>query len=178
MRVGVGLLLLFLFVLPAHAAEQEPAEPYVGKVLFTGNRAVSDEELSQVIMTTRERSFLGLGLFGKQRKPFSGEEFTKDLLLLKKLYTYKGYFFADIDTLLQRKKGGQRIDIDFRITENQPTTIDSLAYQGLAPSRLNSESGSFGNRNCTRATSSPLKGSLTNGTALWHSSGRKLRLFQ
>jgi len=131
MRVGVGLLLLFLFVLPAHAAEQEPAEPYVGKVLFTGNRAVSDEELSQVIMTTRERSFLGLGLFGKQRKPFSEEEFTKDLLLLKKLYTYKGYFFADIDTLLQRKKGGQRIDIDFRITENQPTTIDSLAYQGL-----------------------------------------------
>ncbi|MDT9546146.1 MAG: sorting and assembly machinery component 50 [Chlorobium sp.] len=131
MRVAVKLLFLFLFALPAHAADGEPVAPYVGKVLFTGNRVVSDQELSQVIMTTRERSFLDLGIFGKQRNPFSEEDFTKDLLLLKKLYTYKGYFFADIDTLLERKKGGKRVDIDFRITENHPTTIDSLAYQGL-----------------------------------------------
>jgi outer membrane protein assembly factor BamA len=130
-KTAAILLFLLLSALPLQAAESEPTAPYVGKVIFTGNRAVSDQELSQVIMTARERSFLGLGLFAKQRKPFIDEDFTKDLVLLKKLYTYKGYFFADINPLLQRKSGGKRVDINFRITENQPTTVDSLAYDGL-----------------------------------------------
>jgi len=58
-KTAAILLFLLLSALPLQAAESEPTAPYVGKVIFTGNRAVSDQELSQVIMTARERSFLG-----------------------------------------------------------------------------------------------------------------------
>ncbi|TCD48773.1 BamA/TamA family outer membrane protein [Chlorobium sp. N1] len=124
----------------AAASAKTPPEntPYVGDVRFIGNRAVTDRELLQVIMTAPRKSLFGLGIFAKNRQPFNEENFEKDLTLLRKLYTYKGYFFADLDPHLTEKNGGKRIDIDISIRENEPTRIDTLSYLGLetAPDSL------------------------------------------
>ncbi|KZK74119.1 MAG: hypothetical protein A3K90_07850 [Pelodictyon luteolum] len=132
---------------PIHAETSSPppapAEkaPCVGEVHFTGNRAVSDQELQQVIMTTPEKSLFGIGIFARRRQPFNMEDFEKDLILLRKLYTYKGYFFAELDPRFNYKSSGRKVDIDIHVKENEPTRIDSLAYQGIstAPDSLRKE---------------------------------------
>lgn len=128
--------MLFLLLAGWHqtaSAEEEASasRPYVGELRFSGNRAIPEEELRQVIMTRGETSFLGLGLFGKQRKPFDPEGFQRDLALIRKLYAFKGYFFAQVDTSLQRRDNARRIDIGFTITENDPARIDTLSWHGL-----------------------------------------------
>jgi outer membrane protein assembly factor BamA len=140
-RVILQCLALSLFcgiALPAAAkskmadtTEALPASVYVNKIRFSGNKAVSSDELLQIITTSPHSSFLGLGLFGGPKKPFIAEEFKKDLSLIKKLYTYKGYFFTEIASSISPRNNGKKIDIAINIRENEPSRIDSLAYDGL-----------------------------------------------
>lgn len=129
--------LILLYALPAPGQNADAgkdlsiATPYVGKIRFIGNKSISDEELLQIIGTSERTSFLGLGLFGKSRKPFNAEEFNKDISLIKKLYTYKGYFFAALDTSIVRKNNGRQLNLNILIHENEPSKIDTLAYEGL-----------------------------------------------
>ncbi len=115
--------------------------PYVGKIHFSGNKAISAEELRLIISTSEPRSFLGLGLFGRSRKPFNGGEFEKDIFLIKKLYTYKGYFFAAVDTTITRKNGGKKLTLNINIHENEPSRVDFVTYEGLEkiPAELKKE---------------------------------------
>lgn len=131
---------LFFPGLPAAEAEETPGyeqdstnavEAYVNAIRFRGNAAVPDEELRQIINTAESSSFLGLGLFGKSDKLFNPEDFQRDLAIIKKLYIYKGYFFTDIRSAMRFRDNGKKIDIDISITENEPATIDSLAYEGI-----------------------------------------------
>jgi len=131
----IVLFLLCAFPVHAHAAEAgkkgNPASPYVGKIHFSGNKAISEEELRLIIGTSEKRSFLGLGLFGGSPKPFNSEEFQKDVFLIKKLYTYKGYFFADVDTSIVRKSSSKKVTINIKIRENEPSKVDFVTYEGL-----------------------------------------------
>lgn len=131
---------LFFPGLPAAEAEETPGyeqdstnavEAYVNAIRFRGNAAVPDEELRQIINTAESSSFLGLGLFGKSDKLFNPEDFQRDLAIIKKLYIYKGYFFADIRSAMRFRDNGKKVDIDISITENEPAKIDSLAYEGI-----------------------------------------------
>ncbi len=134
------VIALFFTDLPAATAEETPeneksssdaVEAYVNAIRFRGNTAVPDEELRQIINTAESSSFLGLGLFGKSDKLFNPEDFQRDLAIIKKLYIYKGYFFADIRSAMRFRDNGKKIDLDISITENKPATIDSLAYEGI-----------------------------------------------
>ena len=126
-----------LCALPAYSqsvstgTDLSPTVPFVRKISFAGNKATSSEELKQVIATSEHTSFLGLGLFGGAFKPFKPEEFEKDLALIKKLYTYKGYFFANVNSTIAKKGNGQMVDLNIMIHENEPSKIDSLKYEGL-----------------------------------------------
>jgi len=80
--------------------------------------------------TSTRDSFLGTGLFSGAPRPFIAEDFEKDINLIRKLYTFKGYFFADVDTTIAHDKNGD-VSIRIRIRENQPTLVDSLSYAGL-----------------------------------------------
>ena len=126
-----------LCTLPAYSQsvsageDQSPTLPFVRKINFIGNKATSSEELKQVIATSEHSSFLELGLFGGAFKPFNAEEFEKDLSLIKKLYTYKGYFFADVSSAVVKKDNGKMVDLKIMIHENEPSKIDSLKYEGL-----------------------------------------------
>jgi len=136
------LALLSLVLLSAQSAHAltEPADtvkktvsPYVGNIRFSGNKSISEDELRQIIATTEHTSFLGLGLFGGAKKPLNSEEFNKDISLIKKLYTYKGFFFSDINSAVDKKGNGRKVNINIRIRENEPTRVDSLNYIGLEP---------------------------------------------
>ena len=115
--------------------------PYVGKINIRGNTSISEEELRLIINTSENRSFLGLGLFGGAQKLFNSEEFAKDISLIKKLYTYKGYFFTDVDTTIVRKNNGKKVNLDILIHEHEPSKVDAFRYEGLErlPAELKTE---------------------------------------
>lgn len=142
LRAIAGILVVALFFAGATPScaqeipENEPETPgsvvpYVNSIRFTGNSAVPHEEIRQIIVTAEPSSFLGLGLFGKTKKPFNPDEFQRDLDIIKKLYTYKGYFFADVRSSMNYRDNGRKADILISITENEPARIDSLAWSGL-----------------------------------------------
>lgn len=142
LRAIAGILVVALFFTesPASPAEElfesmpdssGTTTLYVNSISFTGNTSVPEKELRQIIITSEPTSFLGLGIFGKSRKPFNPEDFQRDLGIIKKLYIYKGYFFADIRPSLHYREKDERVDIEIAINENAPAKIDSLAYEGL-----------------------------------------------
>ncbi len=131
----IALLLLCASLAQGRAADTGKngvaASRSVDKIHFFGNKAITEEELRLIISTSEQRSFLGLGLLGRSSKPFNSEEFEKDIFLIKKLYTYKGYFFADVDTTVIRKKSNRKLTINITIHENDPTKVDFVTYEGL-----------------------------------------------
>ena len=131
----IALMLLCAFPVQSQSINpvkgRTASSPYVGSIHFSGNKSISEEELRLIIVTSEHRSFLGLGLFGGARKPFNPEEFEKDILLIKKLYTYKGYFFTDVDTTVIRKNKSKKVNINIKIHENEPSKVDFVTYEGL-----------------------------------------------
>ncbi len=136
-KAFVFIVFLLLCACLAHGGSADGGKkeadtlPCVGKIHFSGNKTISEEELRLIISTSEQRSFLGLGLFGGSGKPFNAEEFDKDIFLIKKLYTYKGYFFASVDTTITRKTGKRKISLNITIHENEPSRVDFVTYEGL-----------------------------------------------
>ncbi len=135
-----ALILIALLVLCALRVHSQTAEErkelseqlaYVSDIRFTGNKAISSEELRQTIGTTKSRSFLGLGLFGGVHKPFNPVEFAKDIFLIKKLYSYKGYFHADVDYTIAHRSKGKKLELNILVLEHEPSRIDSIKFNGL-----------------------------------------------
>ena len=141
----IALLLLFAFSVHGQPDSRDeksaPLPPYVGKINFRGNTSISEDELRLIINTSENRSFLGIGLFGGAQKPFNSEEFAKDIFLIKKLYTYKGYFLTDVDTTIVRNNSGRKVNLDILIHEHEPSTVDVLHYEGIEhlPKELGTE---------------------------------------
>jgi len=119
--------------------------PQVKNIKITGNKALSTEDIRGIMSTTTRDSFLGTGLFAGARRPFIADDFQKDIDLIRKLYTFKGYFFADVDPTVTRSKTGDA-SIVIRIRENQPTLVDSLSYAGLDSVSANLRSRYLRNR--------------------------------
>lgn len=128
----IALLLFCTFTVKSQTQEagKEPSA-YVSDIRFIGNKAISSEELRQVMSTTKPRSFLGLGLFGGTQKPFNSADFAKDIFLIKKLYAYKGYLGATVDYSITRKRDNRQLDLKIFVREEEPSRIDSLTYRGL-----------------------------------------------
>jgi outer membrane protein assembly factor BamA len=101
---------------------------------------VSTEDIRGIISTSTRVSFLGTGLFSGAPRPFIKEEFEKDISLIRKLYSFKGYFFTQIDTTITRNRQGD-VRIAIRISENPPARIDSIRHYGLetVPDNLRSQ---------------------------------------
>jgi outer membrane protein assembly factor BamA len=134
------LILACYFLLPfcVHAESNSKATrkihsdlPVVSSIKISGNEAVTTDEIRSIMLTSKSSSFLGLGLFGGTPKPFSPEDFQKDISLIRKLYTFKGYFFSAIDTLITYRNNGKKVDLQIKINENDPSRIDSLRYEGI-----------------------------------------------
>ncbi|NTV01684.1 MAG: sorting and assembly machinery component 50 [Chlorobiaceae bacterium] len=116
----------------ASASPAKTSLPYtVSSISIKGNKAVTTDEIRSIMLTTTSSSFLGTGLFGGATRPFIPEDFEKDVSLIRKLYTFKGYFSAAIDTTVVRKGDRRKVELLIRISENQPSRIDTVSYAGL-----------------------------------------------
>jgi outer membrane protein assembly factor BamA len=125
--------LLFSLLLPSVGitAERAPKPTTVDRISITGNKAITTEEIRSIMLTTTRSSFLGTGLFAGAERPFSSDDFDKDIGLIRKLYTFKGYFSAGVDTTIVRKPKSRNVDLFIRIRENEPSRVDSVSYAGL-----------------------------------------------
>ncbi|WP_226986894.1 BamA/TamA family outer membrane protein [Chlorobaculum tepidum] len=139
LRAAMTVWLLLVLSIPgvlrakesSSSANGKPAVfPEVKSIKITGNKALTTEEIREVMSTSTRNSFFGTGLFAGARRPFIADDFEKDISLIRKLYTFKGYFFADVEPTVKRSKNGD-VSITIRIRENQPTLLDSLSYAGL-----------------------------------------------
>jgi len=112
-------------------AEKNQKPVTVSSIRITGNKAIPTDEIRSIMLTTTRSSFMGTGLFAGAQRPYVSDDFEKDIALIKKLYTFKGYFSTVIDTTVVRKDNRKKVDISIRISENAPARIDALTYSGI-----------------------------------------------
>lgn len=124
----------------AFSAEKTQKPVKVNRISITGNKAITTEEIRSIMLTTTRSSFLGTGIFGGAERPFNPDDFEKDISLIRKLYTFKGYFSTDVDTTIVRKDNRKKVNLFIRIRENEPSRVDTLSYTGIeaVPSELRS----------------------------------------
>ncbi|NTW51265.1 MAG: sorting and assembly machinery component 50 [Chlorobiaceae bacterium] len=139
MKPGTIVLLALILLLPGSlwtgtgtlaAAGKSSTPQEVTSIRIKGNKALKSDEIRGIMTTSTRTSFIGTGIFRGGVRPFISEDFEKDINLIRKLYTFKGYFFAEVDTTVVRKPG-RTVDILIQIRENNPTRLDSLSYAGL-----------------------------------------------
>ena len=85
--------------------------------MITGNRSLGKEEILDVISTSK-------------KGPFNREVFNRDIALIKKLYTFKGFFDAVVDASVTSPDKKNRVTLDILIEENSPARIDTVEYDG------------------------------------------------
>ncbi len=130
----LACLALAAAALPARARAQDitcdPGDQEVRSLVFRGNRAFSSSDLGQRIVTTESGWFRRhFGIFGT-RHCLDRTELPLDVLRLRKFYHDKGYYGAQVDTLVQ-PMGPGTVRVTFTIAEGEPIVIDSLAITGL-----------------------------------------------
>ena len=102
-----------------------PQPVVVKRISISGNKVITRDEILDIISTSK-------------KEPFIGELFSRDLALIRKLYTFKGYFLATVDADISEPDRKNRISLSISITENTPARIDSISHTGLEalPSEL------------------------------------------
>lgn len=132
--LGLLVTLALLAGLPRAARAQDLAcdrgDLEVRGLRFTGNRRFTDLDLANAIVTT-PTDFLRrtIGFFG-QRRCVDPAEVGRDRVRLLIFYRNRGFYEAQVDTLVRRPGRGQ-ISVTFRLSEGPPVVIDSFAVGGL-----------------------------------------------
>ncbi|MEZ4415370.1 MAG: BamA/TamA family outer membrane protein [Gemmatimonadota bacterium] len=116
-------------------------EPEVVSLRFEGNSAIGRRELRQSIFTNESacRSALlaplcWLGVEAAQEHyTISARMLQVDAVRLRVLYAQRGFRRATVEPVLTYPEPGDssKVDLLFRITENDPILIDSLTFLGL-----------------------------------------------
>ena len=130
---GLGLAVVVLAT-PAALAAQEIAcdagDLEVRRLRFDGNRAFPDAQLADAVVTTSSdwarRNFRVLGA----RRCLDRVELPRDVLRLVIFYRNHGYSQVAVDTSLTML-AKDAVAVTFRISEGQPTILDSIAITGL-----------------------------------------------
>jgi outer membrane protein assembly factor BamA len=136
--LGVLGLMLAVAAVPVRALAQDiacdPGDTEVRSLEFRGNHAFSSSDLETRIATTQSGWFRRhLGFFGTKHC-LDRSELPRDVLRLRKFYHDKGYYNAQVDTLVQ-SMGPRAVRVVFTVNEGRPIVIDSLAITGLASVR-------------------------------------------
>jgi outer membrane protein assembly factor BamA len=134
------ILLLACLILPcatmarnggSASSEKSRLPVTVSRISIRGNKAITTDEIRGIMLTTTRSSFLGTGLFGGAPRPYIPEDFDKDVVLIRKLYTFKGYFSTTVDTTVVHSNDRKKVSLFIRVHENQPSRVDQLSYAGL-----------------------------------------------
>jgi len=110
---------------------EEPGAREVRELVFRGNRALSDDDLALRIRTTpsallRRRLQLPLGA----RRCLDPNELALDALRLKRYYRERGFYYTNVDTLVQ-PLDKDAVRVVFNIDEGPPTILTSYDVKGL-----------------------------------------------
>ncbi len=97
---------------------QEGKRYFVGLVNFTGNTAISDEEI---------RKSLKFCLPGKV---YSQEGLSQDKFIIQGLYFDRGYITANVSAATVLNPNTEAIDVTYHITENEVAYIDKIKIRG------------------------------------------------
>ncbi|MDA0873438.1 MAG: BamA/TamA family outer membrane protein [Bacteroidetes bacterium] len=179
---------------PRGSSAQVPPVPdslLVWEVGFSGNAFFGDEELSLYIRTRRNRRMVGIPGFtwwrwlyqfgsstldgsavgrvfmraGEPPALLDGSILENDVEQLRLFYLREGFRRAQVLPVVTRVSFGERVRVEFRIAEGEPTTIRSFRYHGL--DELTSEE-----RAAIRASSFIPGGSMAAPDSLvWHPEG-------
>ena len=127
------LLGLSLAAAPEAARAQllacQPGEPEVRALDFRGNRALRDNDLTQIVATTTSsfarRAFRFLG----EKRCLDREELGRDIARVKLYYKLRGFWEAAVDTVVTRRGNG--VGVTFHIVEGPPIRLTTLRISGL-----------------------------------------------
>jgi len=127
--------LLFAAALPLTTAQAQETRCDAGDVevsnlIFIGNAAFTDAELSSGIVTTSSsRVRRALRIIGA-RRCLDAQALPLDVLRLRLWYRNHGFHAATIDTVVA-SLGKERVEVRFLINEGAPMLIDTLRIEGL-----------------------------------------------
>lgn len=130
---SIGIAALLLAATPAVSLTAQAGPLVVRSLKFDGNKAIDDLTLASVIATSGSAwlassplvSWIGLG----EERFFNEQNFRRDVVRLRVVYAYSGYYEAAIDTVLRRTD--EDVHVTFRITEGEPTRVTTLDVEGL-----------------------------------------------
>lgn len=121
----------------AHAQDidcDQPGEREVRSVEFVGNVALSDDELSSIVVTTPStftRRYFGWFLNAGVKRCLPSDGLSVDVQRLQQFYANNGFYRASIDTVVARAGAADRVNVTFRIEEGAPAIVDSIVITGL-----------------------------------------------
>ena len=106
-------------------------DPEVRALEFQGNHAVSSGDLAVRVTTTpsailRRSLRVALG----EKRCLNRNELPRDVLRLKAYYRERGFYSAQVDTVVQ-PAGRDAVRVLFRINEGKPTVLRSYRVSGL-----------------------------------------------
>lgn len=127
--VIAAIMVVFLLrtIAPAFASTIEDVESgktyRVSRIVITGNKAFSDDDLLSQIRTKQRPSYM----IWKKPPKFDRDVFATDLKRLERYYQAHGYYSAVINYDLGLKD--HLVSVAIHITENRPTTVDRVQIQ-------------------------------------------------
>ncbi len=129
MRSRALPVLAFLLTLTLAAACREEGGVKVSSLTFTGNQAVSTDQL-KTILATQASSKLPWG----QARYFNREQFEADLKRIVAFYTDRGYPDAAVTSFdVQLSEDQSSVDITINIEEREPVRVERIDFQGFDP---------------------------------------------
>lgn len=128
------LLGLSLVAMPRAARAQllacQPGEPEVRALDFKGNRALKDADLSQIVATTTSSFTRRAFRFFGEKRCLDREELARDIARVKLYYRMRGYWEAQVDTVVRRRGNGGAA-VTFNVVEGPPIRLTTLRITGL-----------------------------------------------
>ena len=127
------LLGLALAATPNDARAQllacQPGEPEVRALDFKGNKALRDNDLSQIVATTTSNFTRRAFRFFGEKRCLDHEELGRDIARVKLYYKLRGYWEAQVDTVVKRRGNG--VAVTFNVVEGLPIRLTTLRITGL-----------------------------------------------
>ena len=127
MARAVFRLLLVTIVLACVSACKEDTGVQVKSLKFTGNNAVSTDQLKKVLATSASSRFP----WGTKRY-FSREQFEADLKRIVAFYTDRGYPDARVTSFDAKLSSDQAsVDLTINISEGEPLLVERIQFEGF-----------------------------------------------
>lgn len=108
----------------------QPGEPEVRALDFRGNHALKDDDLSQIIATTTSSFARRAFRFFGEKRCLDREELGRDIARVKLYYKLRGYWEAQVDTVVKRRGNGG-VAVVFNVVEGLPIRLTTLRITGL-----------------------------------------------